>query len=112
MNEPEHTRELDGEHGRLVDLVSSALVDPNLNTERRLRLHDEISQLVLAAHDELHGHEQRAAREAVAQTDGGLQTMLASVLVNPDLNTATRMRLHHRISNLVRVERDHAGARG
>ena len=93
-----------------MDLVTAVLVDPNLNTDRRMRLHAEISDLVLAAHEDLHGPEHRPSREALTQTDGGLQRELESVLVDPNLNTATRMRLHHEILKLVRDAREHADA--
>ena len=110
MNEPKHNPQLDGDDEKLVDLVTAVLVDPNLNTDRRMRLHEEISTAVSAAHEELHGPERRATRTTVTETDGGVQKMLESVLVDPDLTTATRMRLHHEIPKLIRTAREHAGA--
>ena len=110
MTEPKHNRQLDGDDEKLVDLVTAVLVDPNLNTDRRMRLHDEISHAVQAAHEGLHGPEQRASRKAVTEPDGGVQKLLESVLVDPDLTTATRMRLHHEIPTLIRTARAQAGA--
>ena len=37
---------LDGEDKQLVDLVTSVLVDPNIHTDTRMRLFEEISRLL------------------------------------------------------------------
>ncbi|MGZ4247901.1 MAG: hypothetical protein ACXVUE_06290 [Solirubrobacteraceae bacterium] len=92
----------------LVDLLQAVLVDPNLHTDTRLRLHQEIAEILREAHVDLHGpagHEVHA-RELEAH-GGRLPDLLATVLVDPNLHTDTRMRLHEQIARIV----DSAGAR-
>ena len=40
----EPDRRLEGEDKRLVDLVTAVLVDPNVHTDVRMRLHREIAE--------------------------------------------------------------------
>jgi hypothetical protein len=97
------TVELSPDDHRIVDLVSTALVDPNLHTDTRMRLHEEITQILRRAHEDTYGasghdtHEQR-----LADHDHHLPKVLESVLVDPNLNTDRRMRLHQEISELLR----------
>src|SRR5262245_57619650 len=44
-----------GEDGRLVDLTTAALTDPNVHTDTRMRLGREITMLLASARLELHG---------------------------------------------------------
>jgi hypothetical protein len=53
MNEHPETHELPDEDGQLVDLVTSVLVDPNLHTDLRMRLHREITELLRTTHEDL-----------------------------------------------------------
>jgi hypothetical protein len=76
----------------LVDLVDSVLVDPNLHTDTRMRLHREIGELLRAKHGD------------------HLPALLHSVLVDPNLHTDLRMRLHREISEMVRGAREHGAA--
>ena len=96
------TVELSREDRQIVDLVSAALVDPNLHTDTRMRLHEEIGQILRKAHEDTYGptghetHEQR-----LADHDHHLPRVLESVLVDPNLTTDRRMRLHQEISELL-----------
>jgi len=113
MNPQESTDKPDDPDAHLVDLVASALVDPNLHTDTRMRLYHQLTELIQGAHEDLHGAAAGAAPTG-SQTpeDGQLPKMLRAVLVDPNLHTDTRMRLHHRISELVRNAREHAAERG
>jgi hypothetical protein len=94
--------ELSPEDHRIVDLVTTALVDPNLHTDTRMRLHDEITKILQCAHEDTYGpsglqtHEQR-----LTEHDHHLPKVLESVLVDPNLTTERRMRLHQEISELL-----------
>jgi uncharacterized protein (UPF0147 family) len=98
------------EDKQLVDLVTAALVDPNIHTDARMRLHEEITELLRGAHHDAHRDgaavEPRPAAQAPPErspvdSDGVLR-LLTEVLVDPNLHTDTRMRLHDQISRLVR----------
>ena len=106
MNVHEQTPKLDGPDRQLVDLVAAALVDPNLHTDTRMRLHGELTALVHGAHRDLNGS---AMLEAPLQPeDGELAKMLAALLVDPNLHTDLRMRLHEQIPELIRAAHQHA----
>jgi len=109
MNPQENTDKLDDPDAHLVDLVASALVDPNLHTDTRMRLYHQLTELIQSAHEGLHGAAAGAAPTA-SQTpeDGQLPKMLHAVLVDPNLPTDERMRLHRRISEVIQNAREHA----
>lgn len=90
------------EDQRLVDLLATVLVDPNLHTDTRLRLHEEITEMLRGAHHDLHGPAgPDMHRRALETHEGRLPGVLASVLVDPNLHTDTRMRLHQQISEML-----------
>jgi len=92
--------ELDREDRQLVDLVATVLVDPNIHTDLRMRLHREIVALVRATHARL-SEDLKGAEAPVDDDDDHPEKLLASVLVNPDLHTDLRMRLHRQIRELL-----------
>jgi hypothetical protein len=105
----QHIDRLGPEDRQLVDLVTAALVDPNIHTDTRMRLCEEITEL-LRAHEHPHrggatGEPRPAAKAphkpSPADSDGVLR-LLTNVLVDPNLHTDTRMRLHDQISRLLR----------
>jgi hypothetical protein len=98
MNAHEQTNALTDEDRRLVDLVSAALVDPNLHTDTRLRLAREITEQLQTAR-EAQGHAPHNQPPVVA--DHELPTLLAAALVDPNLHTDLRMRLHREIPLLL-----------
>ncbi len=85
--------------GHLVDVVRAALVDPNLHTDTRMRLHWEMRKILHNAREETHGA--AAAGAAPAHPDEPVADLLTSVLVDPNLHTDTRMRLHREIHDLL-----------
>ena len=106
----QHTDRLGPKDKQLVDLVTAALVDPNIHTDTRMRLHEEITESLRGAHDDPHrggtADDSRAPAKAPpepspADSDGVLR-LLTEVLVDPNLHTDTRMRLHAQITGLVR----------
>jgi len=108
---PTHLRS-DDQH--LVDLLATVLMDPNLHTDTRMRLHREIAEILHAAHEDLHGrggHE--AHQRALEKHSGRLPDVLTSVLVDPNLHTDTRMRLHREIAEILAtvIERPDDGTR-
>ena len=95
-------RELPKEDGHLVDLVATALVDPNLHTDVRMRLQREITELLRDTDRDLQTfmpHEQRE-RPDKGHSDH-LPDFLTAVLVDPMLHTDTRMRLHRQITEML-----------
>jgi len=79
----------------LVDLLAAVLVDPNLDTDLIMRLHREVSVILRAAHMDL--DRSAADKPAVEAPDEHLPDLLTAVLVDPNLYTDLRMRLHREI---------------
>jgi cyanophycinase-like exopeptidase len=103
MNQPGTTPHLVGEDRDLVDLLRAVLVDPNLHTDRRMRLHRKIRAVLRAAHRELYGESASEAYAEALESDGDrLPDLLSSVLVDPNLYTDLRMRLHREIRAVLR----------
>jgi len=109
MASMQHEKEgLEPEDQELVDLLQDALVDPNVHTDTRLRLHQEIAEILREAHVDLHGPAGHEVHARAPEAHGGrLSDLLATVLVDPNLHTDTRMRLHEQIARIV----DSAGSR-
>ena len=106
MNVEEKTQERRSEDGTLVDLVTAALVDPNLHTDTRMRISNEITELLRATHEDQYGPDGREAHERMAaQHDHQVSSMLEAVLVDPNLRTDLRMRLHREITEILRAAR-------
>ena len=64
MNVEAKAQRLGAEDGQLVDLVTAALVDPNLHTDTRMRISKEITELLRATHDDQYGPNGRAVFRA------------------------------------------------
>jgi hypothetical protein len=93
-----------GADRHLVDLVSAALVDPNIHTDTRMRLHEQISDVLNKAQPDLHVEPGRVLHEQKSQpSEPRLPKALESVLTDPALHTDTRMRLHREILELLRA---------
>ena len=88
---------ISGRDRQLVDLVSRVLEDPELSTDRRMRLQNEIAEVLRQAHEDVHGDAGREAHEQLAREHERVEHLLHAVLVDPDLNTELRMRLLHEI---------------
>ena len=108
LNEPSEPR-LEAEDKHLVDLVTAVLVDPNLHTDTRMRLDWEITEILRSADAELyrrssreHHARPRDAHEPVKAPVDSAPEMLSSVLVDPNLHTDVRMRIHREISEILR----------
>ena len=103
MKRHEQADELRGEDRRLVDLVTAVLVDPNVHTDLRMRLHREITEVLRTAQRELHGCSSGNGRVATFDASGeNVSTLLMAVLVDPTLHTDRRMRLHREIRAVLR----------
>jgi hypothetical protein len=109
VNEQNQAR-LGTEDRQLVDLVTSALVDPDIHTDVRMRLSEEITEILRYAHREPHrpaahgGHQRsvNAPEQPLPADSNAVPDLLAQVLVDPTLHTDTRMHLHEQISRLLR----------
>jgi len=112
---------LDGEDRQLVDLVTSVLVDPNIHTDTRMRLDQEITEILRSADGDVY---RRSRRQVEAPAQGPRPTrearetyvhsapeVLTSVLVDPNLHTDTRMRIHEQIAEILREASANAGRR-
>lgn len=82
----------------LVDLVTATLTDTNLHTDTRMRLCQEIEQLLAKTRGEVSGTAQ--VLPAPGQ-ESHLPDLLRAVLVDPNLHTDLRMRLHEEIPALL-----------
>lgn len=115
-------RKLETEDAKLLDLVTAVAVDPNLHTDLRMRLHEEITELLRATHEHIYGaavrqvdgRGEQAVRgdgtpePATVTDDPRLAKLLKAMLVDPNLHTDMRMRLHDQIPKLVETARRHA----
>jgi hypothetical protein len=102
MNVEAKTQKLSGEDGELVDLVSAALVDPNLHTETRMHISNQITELLRGTHKDLYGADGRERHErTAAEHDHHVPKMLEAVLIDPNLHTDLRMRLHREIAGIL-----------
>jgi hypothetical protein len=72
-----------------------------------MRVHREIEKLLRGTDHERRSPTPATARERATATDGDRLTgLLAAVLVDPNLHTDTRMRLHREIPALLRAAGD------
>lgn len=96
------TISLRSEDRHLVDLLATVLVDPGIHTDTRLRLYHDIEQILRDAHEDLHGAAgPNMHRRALKVHQDWLPDVLTSVLIDPNLHTDTRMRLHHEIAEIL-----------
>jgi hypothetical protein len=103
----------------LVDLVSAVLVDPNLHTDMRMRLQQEISSTLSTAHKDLYGQSGSEPhphphphpppdRDPDPDPDpdpdqaNHVSALLMAVLEDPNLHTDMRLRLHREITEMLR----------
>lgn len=105
------TQHLTGEDEQLVDLVSSSLVDPNVHTDLRMRLHEEITEILHRTHEELYGTKPSVIAHEPSEQPARLRELLTSVLVDPNLHTDARMRLHEELPELLESARRHTAER-
>jgi hypothetical protein len=90
------------EDRELVDLLRAVLVDPNVYTDRRMRLHRKIAAVLRSARHDLYGDSADDAHEDELDADADrLPDLLTCVLVDPNLYTDLRMRLHREIRALM-----------
>ncbi|MGB0097338.1 MAG: hypothetical protein WBP81_32965 [Solirubrobacteraceae bacterium] len=103
MSGHQEPQKLTDDDGKLVDLVKAVLVDPDLHTDTRMRLTNEIRALLRSAPEAASGAQ---ASEAHQRSPAGdhhqLAELLDAVLVDPNLHTDTRMRLYREISESLR----------
>jgi hypothetical protein len=110
-----------GEDRQLVDLVTAVLVDPNIHTDARMRLDQQITEILRSADGDVY---RRSSREVHARAQAshpthkrhetyahGTPAVLSSVLVDPNLHTDTRMRIHQEISEILAEASANAGGR-
>jgi hypothetical protein len=103
-------RPLDEEDHHLVDLVMDVLVDPTLHTDTRMRLQEEITRLLHTTHAEIPHIHQGRPTSPPAQHEHDPAGLLTSVLVDPNLHTDLRLRLHREIANAVNRTRAAQGS--
>jgi hypothetical protein len=99
-------RGLSNDDRELVDLATAALVDPTLHTDVRLRLHREITELLQAVREDARAPVRRPAHASAREPrrEHPLD-LLAAVLVDPNVHTDLRMRLHREIREILRAAR-------
>jgi hypothetical protein len=89
------------DEGQLVSLVTGVLVDPNLHTDVRMRLQRELAEILRSAQEETYGRSAPPGEQQLRAHRDDLPSLLQSVLVDPNLHTATRMRLHRKIGQML-----------
>jgi len=100
MNAHNDTADLSHTDGRLVDLVRSALVDPNIHTDTRMQICDQITELLRT-----HGPSQAVLAPAREPHYDQLPGLLESMLTDPNIHTDTRARLHREIREILAAPR-------
>ena len=106
MNVEQTSRAASAEDRHLVDLVTAALVDPNIHTDMRMRLNEQISDVLSKAQPDVHVEPGQALHERKSQPgEPRLPKVLESVLTDPNLPTDTRMRLRREILELLPANR-------
>lgn len=105
MSSSEERTRLAGEDGQLVDLAAAVLADPNLHTDTRMRLQRQITTLLESSHRELHGTAEDRHETSPAIDDRQVPNLLTAVLVDPNLHTDLRLRLHREITEMLRAAR-------
>jgi len=102
-------KRLEPEDQKLVDLLGDVLVDPSVHTDTRLRLHQEIAEILRGAHVDLHSPAGSDAHARAPEAHAGrLPDLLAAVLVDPNLHTDARLRLHKQIAQILDSAAAHA----
>ena len=105
---PQTTQELPVEDAELVDLLMAVLVDPNLHTDRRMRLHHEISAVLRAIERDLYGESRGESRFETLEADTTeLPDLLTTVLVDPNLHSDLRLRIHRDIRMILGSAQSH-----
>ena len=98
---------LEADDRELVDLLRSVLVDPNLHTDRRMRLHQQVSAILRAMRRDLHEEAVEDGPEGMFDAaEDRLPDLLTAVLVDPNLYTDLRMRLHREIRVVLQCARE------
>ena len=69
-----------------------------MRTDTRMRLHRELGELLHRAHADLRG----SGEAPPSEPSSHLPSVLEDVLVDPDLHTDARLRLHHEIQEILR----------
>lgn len=95
MRDHDSSTPLRAQDREIIDLLTAVLVDPNLHTDRRMRLHQQVGAILRATRRDLHGEGVVDAPEEASEKH--LPDLLRAVLVDPNLYTDLRMRLHREI---------------
>jgi hypothetical protein len=100
-------RELTPKEGNVVDELAAVLVDPDLHTDMRMHLQQEIRQLLRATHEEAHGSAGSAAHESALTAHGEhLPGLVTAVLTDPNVHSELRMRISREITALLSTARE------
>ena len=100
-------RQLRPEEGKVVDELAAVLVDPDLHTDMRMHLQQEIKQLLRATHEEAHGSAGSAAHESALAAHGEhLPGLVTAVLTDPNVHSELRMRISREITALLSTARE------
>jgi hypothetical protein len=99
----ETRRELPAEDAKLVDLLTAVLVDPTVHTDLRMRLHRQITSVLRRIQRDLYGRSGAEVHARAVETPGGLPVLLEAVLVDPNLHSDLRIRLHREIRAILRA---------
>ena len=91
MDVDQNSRTASAEDRHLVDLVSAALVDPNIHTDTRIRLCDQISAILHTARADLQAGSGHQPQDRISRPRE-VPKVQESVLADPTVHTDTRTR--------------------
>ena len=97
MAQQDRTTSLHAHDRELVDLLTAVLVDPNLHTDLRMRLHRQVRAILREVREQLYAGSAGDVQPGAEDHDDQLPDLLTAVLVDPNLYTDLRMRLHREI---------------
>ena len=110
MTTDQQLRESSGTDQQLVSLVRSALVDPNIHTDTRMHICNQIWEL-LRVHSPAASPAHKPHPAAHPPHYEQLPAVLESVLTDPNVHTDTRIRLDWEIRELLAAQRAEKKAR-
>ena len=107
MTSAGESHEIGESDAEVLSLLDAALVDPSVHTDMRVRIGREITELLRSTHHDVYGAaEGRAVHEQALATHGErLGDLVRAVLVDPNVHTEARMRIHREIPELLRAAR-------
>ena len=88
-----------------MDELAAVLVDPDLHTDMRMHLQQQITGLLRAAQKDAGGPGEPAEPEPVPAPHAGLADLVSAVLTDPNVHSELRMRICREIPEMLAFAR-------